>query len=100
MSAAGTCWGIYREQAHSPGRIGAHRAILDSVGAAMAARGFAVECVAPDAAFDTHFANIFAMCERGPVLDRLTDAERTGSIVINSPEAIRNTHRHRMIELF
>ena len=40
------------------------------------------------------------MCERGTVLDRLAAMERAGSIVVNSPAAIRNTYRHRMIELF
>jgi hypothetical protein len=100
MSAARICWGIYREAAHSPGRVEDDRAILESVAAAMTARGFKVEVGAPDAAFDTDFANIFVMCERGPVLDRLKNAEKTGSIVVNSPDAIRNTYRHRMIELF
>jgi hypothetical protein len=100
MNAARTCCGIYRELAHSPGRIEDDRAILDSVGAALAARGFDVELVAPDAAFDTHFANIFVMCERGAILDRLRNAEQTGSIIVNSPDAIRNTYRHRMLELF
>jgi hypothetical protein len=95
-----TCWGIYREVAHSPGRIQDDRAILQLVAGALQARGFSVELVAPDAAFDTHFANIFAMCERGAVLDRLTSAQKTGSIIVNSPEAIGNTYRHRMIELF
>jgi glutathione synthase/RimK-type ligase-like ATP-grasp enzyme len=99
MNAARTCWGIYRELAHSPGRIDADRAILESVGAALTARGLDVALVAPDADFDTHFANIFVMCERGPVLDRLSNAEKTGSIVVNSPDAIRNTYRHRMVEL-
>ncbi|HEX9472271.1 MAG TPA: hypothetical protein VF957_22325 [Bradyrhizobium sp.] len=66
----------------------------------MAARGFDVELFAPDAEFDTHFANIFAMCERGPILERLRNAEKTGSIIVNSPDAIRNTYRHRMVELF
>jgi hypothetical protein len=100
MNEARTCYGIYRELAHSPGRIEDDRAILDSVGAALAARGFDVELVAPDAEFDTHFANIFVMCERGAILDRLRDAEKTGSIIVNSPDAIRNTYRHRMLELF
>jgi glutathione synthase/RimK-type ligase-like ATP-grasp enzyme len=40
------------------------------------------------------------MCERGAILDRLKTAEKEGSIVVNSSEAIRNTYRHRMIELF
>jgi hypothetical protein len=100
MNPARTCWGIYRECAHSPGRIEDDRAILDSVGAALAARGFDVELVAPDAEFDTQFANIFVMCERDPILDRLRNAEKMGSIIVNSPDAIRNTYRHRMVELF
>ncbi len=40
------------------------------------------------------------MCERGPILDRLAAMEKAGSIVVNSPAAIRNTYRHRMVELF
>jgi len=100
MSTAKTCWGIYRELAHSPGRIDDDRAILERVGVALTARGFDVELVTADAEFGTHFANIFVMCERGPILDRLRNAEKTGSIIVNSPEAIRNTYRHRMIELF
>ena len=58
------------------------------------------ERLVTDAGFDTDCANIFVMCERGPILDRLRNAEKTGSIVVNSPEAIRNTYRHRMVELF
>jgi hypothetical protein len=100
MRVTKTCVGIYRELAHSPGRIEDDRANLESVAAALRTRGFNVELVAPDAEFDTHFANIFAMCERSAVLDRLSAAEKTGSIVVNSPEAIRNTYRHRMVELF
>ena len=100
MNATATCWGIYRELAHSPGRIDDDGAIMKSVSEALAERGFNVELVAADAAFETHHANIFVMCERGPVLDRLKSAEQTGSIVVNSPDAIRNTYRHRMVELF
>lgn len=100
MNPARSCWGIYRESAHSPGRIEDDRAILDSVGAALAARGFEVKLITPDAEFDTRFANIFAMCERGPILDRLQNAEKMGSIIVNSADAIRNTYRHRMVGLF
>jgi hypothetical protein len=99
MSRVRTCWGIYREPAHSPGRIDDDRAILERVGEALVARGFDVKLVSPDVAFDTDSANIFAMCERGPILDRLRGAEKTGSIVVNSPDAIRNTYRHCMVEL-
>src|SRR4029077_8750832 len=64
------------------------------------ARGFHVELATADAAFETRCTNIFVMCERGAILDRLKTAEKEGSIVVNSSEAIRNTYRHRMIELF
>jgi hypothetical protein len=100
MNATQTCWGIYRELAHSPGRIDDDRAILETVGEALTSRGFAVELISADTEFDSHFANMFVMCERGPVLDRLKNAERTGSIIVNGPDSIRNTYRHRMVELF
>ena len=45
-------------------------------------------------------ANLFVMCERGAVLDRLAAMEKAGAVVVNSPAAIRNTYRHRMVELF
>ncbi len=45
-------------------------------------------------------ANLFVMCERGTVLDRLAAMEKAGAIVVNAPAAIRNTYRHRMVELF
>jgi len=97
---AKTCRGIYREPDHSPGRIDDDRAIMDCVGEALTLRGFSVELVEVDAAFDGHCVNLFAMCERGTMLDRLTDAQNAGSVVVNSPNAIRNTYRHRMVELF
>jgi hypothetical protein len=102
MSAA-SCWGIYRELAHSPGRIDDDGAIIKNVADALAERGFSVELVSADAAdvaSETPCANIFVMCERGAVLDRLKTAEKAGSIIVNSPDAIRNTYRHRMVELF
>ena len=100
MNAGKICWGVYRELAHSPGRVDDDGAIMKSVGKALAARGFSVELVAADAEFETYGANIFVMCERGAALDRLKTAEKAGSVVVNSPDAIRNTYRHRMVELF
>jgi glutathione synthase/RimK-type ligase-like ATP-grasp enzyme len=73
---------------------------MKSVGEALTARGFHVELATADDAFETRCTNIFVMCERGAILDRLKTAEKEGSIVVNSSEAIRNTYRHRMIELF
>jgi hypothetical protein len=97
MSAGLTCWGVYREAAHSPGRIDDDAAILERVGAVLTERGFRVELVAADEGIETLSANVFAMCERGTILDRLAAMEKAGSIVVNSPAAIRNTYRHRMI---
>ena len=76
MGVVKTCFGIYREPAHSPGRVEDDRAILQAVAQALQARGFSVDLVAPDAEFDTHFANVFAMCERSAVLQRLSAAQR------------------------
>ena len=95
-----TCWGVYREAAHSPGRIDDDAAILERVGALLVERGFRVELIAGDGLIETPSANVFVMCERGTILDRLATMEKSGSIVVNSPAAIRNTYRHRMIELF
>ena len=103
MSPAKACWGIYRESAHSPGRVDDDAAILDAVGAALRTRGFAVTLVsAEDAgpALDAPGAMIFAMCEQGPILDRLQGALAAGALVVNTPAGIRNTYRHRMVELF
>jgi hypothetical protein len=100
MSAAMTCFGVYREPAHSPGRVEDDAAILESVGAALAERGFGVELIVADSLIETPSANVFVMCERGTILDRLAAMEKSGSVVVNSPAAIRNTYRHRMVELF
>ena len=100
MSAGLTCVGVLREPAHSPGRVDDDEAIMRRVGDAMAERGFRVELVGADDVAETPSANLFVMCERSAVLDRLAAMEKRGAIVVNSPSAIRNTYRHRMVELF
>src|SRR4029077_4370303 len=103
MSATRTCWGIFRESAHSPGRVDDDAAIMHRVGEALATRGFTVKLLRADniePAFETPSAMIFAMCEQGEILDRLRRAGQAGAIIVNSPDAIRNTYRHRMVELF
>jgi len=100
MSAGPACVGVLREPAHSPGRVDDDAAIMRRVGEALTERGFSVQLIAADAVAETPAANLFVMCERGAVLDRLAAMEKTGSIVVNSPAAIRNTYRHRMVELF
>jgi hypothetical protein len=92
--------GVLREPAHSPGRIDDDAAIMRRVSEAMAERGFKVQLIAAAALIEAPPANLFVMCERGTVLDRLSEMEKAGSIVVNAPVAVRNTYRHRMVELF
>jgi ActR/RegA family two-component response regulator len=100
MSANLTCVGVLREPAHSPGRVDDDAAIMRRVSEALTERGFKVQLITADALMETPAANLFVMCERAAVLDRLSEMEKTGAIVVNAPAAIRNTYRHRMIELF
>jgi hypothetical protein len=103
MRGAMTCWGICREVAHSPGRVDDDAAIIKRVAEALTARNFAVELLPADAAgaaLEIPGAKIFAMCESRDSLRRLESAASAGAIVVNSPHAIRNTYRHRMMELF
>ena len=95
-----TCVGVLREPAHSPGRVDDDAAIMRRVSEVLAERGFKVQLITADALMEQPAANLFVMCERGTVLDRLSDMEKAGSIVVNAPAAIRNTYRHRMVELF
>ena len=103
MTTGRTCWGVYRERAHSPGRVDDDAAIMDAVGQALEAKGLTVRLVHPDAAdalFEDPGGGVFAMCEQSHILDRLQAAADGGVLVINSPTAIRNTYRYRMVELF
>jgi hypothetical protein len=90
------CWGIYRETSHSPGRVDDDAAILDAVGRTLAEHGFTVGLLhaeAADVALEAPGARIFAMCEQETILARLDRAVEAGAVVVNSPEAIRNTYR-------
>ena len=100
MNADLACVGVLREPAHSPGRVEDDAAIMRRVGEALSERGFRVELIAADALAEAPAANLFIMCERGAVLDRLAAMEKAGSVVVNAPGAIRNTYRHRTVELF
>ena len=92
------CWGIYRESSHSPGRVDDDAAILDAVGKVLSERGFTVGILhadAADVALETPNARIFAMCEQDAILARLDKAVQAGAVVINTPDAIRNTYRSK-----
>jgi hypothetical protein len=105
VSAKLSCWGVYREIAHSPGRETDDAEILRAVGHELSDRGFAVSLFSHDELPDTDDVrgvapHLFVMCERKPIVERLAAWERQGVRVVNRPEGIRNTDRERTIEHF
>ena len=99
------CWGIYRELAHSPGRETDDAEILRATARELADRGFQVELKSPDELPEAdNFSSVpkflFVMCERIPIVERLSAWERRGVRIVNRPAGIRNTDRERTIALF
>ncbi|HEY1250145.1 MAG TPA: hypothetical protein VGH97_03085 [Thermoanaerobaculia bacterium] len=100
------CWGIYRELAHSPGRETDDAEILRAVARELESRGFDVVLKSPDEIDETSGSgvepppNVFIMCERPPIVERLASWERRGARIVNRPSGIRNTDRERTIALF
>jgi len=96
------CWGIFREQEHSPGRENGDAEILRLTGKHLEARGFQVTFKTPEeiGPADPRPLGVFLMCERLEILDRLHALEVRGIPLVNSPRAVLNTYRERMIALF
>ncbi len=96
------CWGIFREQEHSPGRENDDAEILRLTGKHLEARGFQVTFKTPEeiGPADPRPLGVFLMCERLEILDRLRALEVRGIPLVNSPRAVLNTYRERMIALF
>jgi hypothetical protein len=98
-----TCWGVFRESAHSPGREFDDTEILRLTAKHLEAKGFMVTLKTPeevmsDGASAPRFA--FLMCESLPVLRTLATWDALGVRQVNSVQAILNTYRERMIALF
>jgi hypothetical protein len=94
------CWGIFRESTHSPGREADDTEILRLTGKHLEAKGFHVELKTADEvteATETGPRFVFLMCERVEVLERLRALEVTGVPHVNTPRAVHNTYRDRMI---
>jgi hypothetical protein len=98
-----SCWGIFRERAHSPGREFDDAAILRLTAKHLAAEGFRVSLRSPDdvgAVGERVPPFIFLMCERLGILRQLRRWEVNGECLVNAPSAVLNTYRHHMVPLF
>ena len=97
------CWGIFREEAHSPGREGDDTEILRLTAKGLEAKGFQVDLKTPDelgAPTDARPRGIFLMCEQPGALQALMALEAAGVREVNRPVGVLNTYRHRMIARF
>jgi len=97
-----SCWGIFRELAHSPGRESDDAEILRLTGKHLEAKGYEVTLKTPDELsepIDVRPRFVFLMCERAEVLARLRAWEIAGVVHVNSPRAVLNTYRDRMIAM-
>ena len=99
MSGA-DCWGVFREREHSPGRENDDTEILRLTGKHLEARGFQVVLKSPDEVIETADARprgVFLMCEQPEILRHLHALEAGAVPHVNSPAAVANTYRERMI---
>jgi hypothetical protein len=91
--------GLYRERQYSPGRhLSNDVLLLDQIAHRLRERAFAVDLLTLDEAERrrTDAEIIFSMCQGRLSLESLTDWEREGARIINSPRAALNTHRDRL----
>lgn len=96
------CLGIFRERVHSPGREFDDAEILRLTGKHLEAKGFQVSLRNPDEMSgmdDPLPAFIFLMCERPGILGQLRQYADRGILQVNSPSAVLNTYRDRMVPL-
>jgi hypothetical protein len=97
------CWGIFREEAHSPGRESDDTEILRLTAKGLEAKGFQVDLKTPDelgVATDPRPRGMFLMCEQPGALQAVAALEVSGVRAVNSPAAVLNTYRERMIAQF
>jgi len=94
-----TCWGLFREREHSPGRESDDAEILRLTGKHLETHGVQVELRAPEdlVATETPPDGVFFMCERMEALTTLLAWQERGVRLVNSPLAVLNTYRERMI---
>ncbi|MGH7384968.1 MAG: hypothetical protein ACREKG_07280 [Candidatus Rokuibacteriota bacterium] len=92
-------WGLFREREHSPGRESDDAEILRLTGKHLEIHGVQVELKAPEdlVAAEAPPAGVFFMCERMEALRTLLAWQERGVRLVNSPQAVLNTYRERMI---
>jgi hypothetical protein len=98
-----SCWGIFRERAHSPGRETDDSEILRLTAKHLEALGLQVSLKTPDelgGPLESPPRNVFLMCEGTGVLRLLEAWQASGVRQVNSPNAVLNTYRERMIAQF
>jgi hypothetical protein len=97
------CWGIFREEAHSPGRESDDTEILRLTAKGLEAKGFQVDLKTPDelgVVTGSRPRGLFLMCEQPGALGAVAALEVSGVRAVNSPAAVLNTYRERMIAQF
>jgi hypothetical protein len=91
--------GLYREKQYSPGRHQSNDALLlDQIAHRLREREFSVDLMTLGEANGSRSqaALVFSMCQGRSALQNLTEWERDGISIINSPQAALNTHRDRL----
>jgi glutathione synthase/RimK-type ligase-like ATP-grasp enzyme len=92
--------GIFREEVFSPNRVEDDAAILRLTAEAVGRRGYDVELKRPhELSAETEPTMAFAMCEGLDSLRLLERWESEGYRIVNSPRAVKNCYRHRMLTL-
>jgi hypothetical protein len=97
------CWGIFREQTHSPGRETDDAEILRLTAKHLEAAGFQVDLKTAEEVGPLTEARprcVFLMCEDARVLRQLEAWQADGTREVNDPVAVLNTYRDRMIAQF
>src|SRR5436309_3615016 len=87
------CWGIFREQTHSPGRESDDAEILRLTAKHLEARGFLVSLKSAEelgGLAEPRPRCVFLMCEGAAVLRRLAEWEQSGVCHVNTPAAVLN----------
>ena len=96
------CWGIFRESAHSPGRETDDTEILRLTGKHLEARGFRVVIQSPAEITGLPAERprgVFMMCEQVAILAHLRELAALGVPHVNTPLAVLNTYRDKMMAL-